>query len=97
MASKNTIPKNPYDKKMKNTKVAVDNFIYTQLQSNKKSFYVFCGKNKKRIYQGSCSKEIQNIYFDGTCVVCICQNKTYVFGPNDLRYPLKNWRKIREF
>lgn len=97
MASKNNIPPNPYDKKMKNSRVAVDNFIYTQLLSNKKSFYVFCGKSKKRIYQGSTSKEIQNIYFDGTCVVCICNGKTYVFGPNDLRYPLKNWRKIREF
>ena len=96
MSSKNDIPKNPYNK-VKNSKVQVDNFVYVQLQSNKKSFYVFCGKSKKRIYQGSCSKEIKNIYFDGTCVVAICDNKTYIFGPNDMRYPLKNWRKIREF
>ena len=97
MASNNkNIPKN-ISGKLKNSAVAVDNFIYTQLLSNKKSFYVFCGKSKKRIYQGSTSKEIKNIYFDGTCVVCICDNKTFIFGPNDLRYPLRNWRKIREF
>lgn len=57
MASKNNIPKNPYGK-LKNSKVAVDNFVYAEVQSNRKSFYVFCGKNKKRIYQGSCSKDI---------------------------------------
>ena len=90
------IPKNPYDK-MKNSKVQGDNFIDTQLQSKKKYFFVYSEKNKRRIYQGSCSKEIKNIYFDGTCVVCICDNKTYIFGPIDMRYPLKNWRKIREF
>lgn len=89
MASKND--------KTKNNKKVVDNFIYTQLLSSRKSFYVYCGKSRKRIYQGSCSKEIKNIYFDGTCVVCICDNKTYVFGPSDMRYPLKNWRQIREF
>ena len=94
--AKNDIPKNPYNK-VKNSKVQVDNFVYAQLQSNKKNFYVFCGKSKKRIYTGSCSKEIKNSYFDGTCVVAICDNKTYIFGPNDMRYPLKNWRKIREF
>ena len=55
--AKNDIPKN-ISGKLKNTRVQVDNFIYTQLLSNKKSFYVFCGKSKKRIYQGSCSKEI---------------------------------------
>ena len=92
-----TIPKNPYGNKMKNTSVQVDNFIYTELKSNRKSFYVYCGKSKKRIYQGNCSKEIKNIYFDGTCVVCICDKKTYIFGPQDMRYPLKNWRQIREF
>ena len=97
MATTPKIPKNPYDKKMKNTPAAVDNFIFTELLKSKKSFYVYAGKSKKRIYQGSTSKEIRNIYFDGTCVVCICDNKTYIFGPNDLRYPLKNWRKIREF
>ena len=43
------IPNNPYNK-VKNSKVQVDNFVYAQLQSNKKSFYVFCGKSKKRIY-----------------------------------------------
>ena len=57
MASKNEIPKN-VSGKLKNSKVQVDNFVYAQLQPNKKSFYVFCGKNKKRIYQGSTSKEI---------------------------------------
>ena len=91
-----SIPKNPYNK-LKNSKVQVDNFIFTQLQSNKKSFHVYCGKSKKRIYTGSTTKEIQNIYFDGTCVVAICKDKTFIFGPNDIRYPLKNWRKIREF
>ena len=91
------IPKNPYDKVKDSKVVKVDNFVYAQLQPNKKSFHVYCGKNKRRIYQGSCAKEIKNIYFDGTCVVCICDNKTYIFGPNDMRYPLKNWRKIREF
>ena len=48
------IPKNPYDKKMKNTPAAVDNFIFTELLSSKKSFYVYAGKSKKRIYQGFC-------------------------------------------
>lgn len=91
-----SIPKN-ISGKLKNSKVQVDNFIYTQLLSSRKSFYVYAGKSKKRIYQGSCSKEIKNIYFDGTCVVCICDNKTYIFGPSDMRYPLKNWRQIREF
>lgn len=83
--------------KLKSTPTKIDNFIYTKLLSNKKSFYVFCGKTKKRIYRGATTQEIQNIYFDGTCVVAICKDKTFVFGPNDLRYPLKNWRKIREF
>ena len=55
--AKNNIPKNPYGK-LKNSKVAVDNFVYAEVQSNRKSFYVFCGKNKKRIYQGACSKDI---------------------------------------
>lgn len=90
------VPKNPYNK-LKNTSTAIDNFIFVELQSNKKSFYVYAGKSKKRIYQGSATKEIRNIYFDGTCVVAMCDNKTFVYGPNDLRYPLKNWRKIREF
>ena len=39
---------------MKNTSVQVDNFIFTELKSNRKSFHVYCGKSKKRIYQGSC-------------------------------------------
>lgn len=91
-----TIPKN-ISGTLKNSKVQVDNFIYVELRPNKKSFYVYCGKSKKRIYQGGISKEIKNIYFDGTCVVCICDKKTYVFGPSDKRYPLKNWRQIREF
>lgn len=89
-------PKNPYNK-LKNSKVQVDNFVYAEVQSNRRNFNVYCGKNKKRIYQGSCSKDIQSIYFDGTCVVAVCQNKTFIFGPNDMRYPLRNWRKIREF
>jgi hypothetical protein len=38
-----TIPKN-ISGKLKNSKVAVDNFVYAQLQSNRKSFYVYCGK-----------------------------------------------------
>ena len=52
------IPKNPYDKNMKNSLVKVDNFIYAEMQKNRKSFYVYCGKNRRRIYQGSCAKEI---------------------------------------
>lgn len=96
MAKKPEIPKN-ISGKLKNSQVKVDNFIFTQLLSNKKSFYVLCGQSRKRIYQGSTTQEIQNIYFDGTCVVAICKTKTFIFGPNDLRYPLKNWRKIREF
>lgn len=91
-----SIPKN-ISGKLKNSKISIDNFIYTQLLPNRKSFHVYCGKSKKRIYQGSCSKTIDTIYFDGTCVVCICGNKTYIFGPADTRYPLKNWRQIREF
>ena len=96
MATKNNIPKN-ISGNLKDQKVYVDNFIFAELQSNRKSFYVYCGKSKRRIYTGSCPKQIQNIYFDGTCVVCICDKKTYIFGPSDLRYPLKNWRQIREF
>ena len=52
MAKKIEIPKN-ISGKLKNSQVKVDNFIFTQLLSNKKSFYVFAGKSKKRIYQGS--------------------------------------------
>ena len=39
--------------KLKNTSVQVDNFVFTQLLPNRKSFYVFVGKSKKRIYQGN--------------------------------------------
>ena len=84
--------------KLKNTSVQVDNFVFTQLLPNRKSFYVFVGKSKKRIYQGNTTQEIDNIYFDGTCAVCICRKgRTFIFGPSDARYPLRNWRKIREF
>ena len=57
MAKKTEIPKN-ISGKLKNSQVKVDNFIFTQLLSNKKSFYVFAGKSKKRIYQGSTTQEI---------------------------------------
>lgn len=96
MASKYDIPKN-ISSKLKNSPVQVDNFIFAEIKSNRKSFYVYAGKSKKRIYEGTTTQEIQNLYFDGTCVVAMCKNKTFVFGPNDLRYPLKSWRKIREF
>ena len=94
--SKPEIPKN-ISGKLKNTPQAVDNFVFTQLKPNRRSFYVFVGKNMKRIYEGACCQDIQSIYFDGTCVVAVCKTKTYIFGPVDLRYPLRNWRKIREF
>ena len=83
--------------KLKNTPVQPDNFVFPELLSSRKSFYVYCGKARKRIYQGTTSQEIQNIYFDGMCVVALCKTRTYVFGPNDIRYPLKSWRKIREY
>lgn len=96
MAKYTDVPKN-ITGKLKNTPAPVDNFIFTELKSNKRSFYVYAGKSKKRIYTGTTTQDIQNIYFDGTCVVCICKSRTFVFGPNDLRYPLKNWRKIKDF
>lgn len=91
------VPKNISGKLKPSAQINADNFIFPELLKNRKSFYVYAGKSKKRIYQGSTSQEIQTIYFDGTCIVAICKNRTFVFGPNDMRYPLKNWRKIREF
>lgn len=93
---KNEIPKN-ISGKLKNSAQPIDEFIFTELQPNRRSFYVYAGKSKRRIYQGSTTRTIDTIYFDGTCVVAMCGPRTFIFGPNDQRYPLRSWRKIREF